>query len=116
MAVAVPVQVLPDNGAPLNPTYTTGDASGHELSNSGNEIILLKNVGASPITVDVEGVPAPDSGRDVTISVVVAAGEERLAGPYKPRNWNTNTGLLEFAVSAGTETDLRIAAIKVGRG
>lgn len=116
MAVAVPVQVLPDNGVVLNPTYTTGDVSGHEFANSGNEILLLKNTGVGSITVNVEGVPSPDSGRDVTESIVIPAGEERLAGPYKPRNWNTNTGLVEFAVSAGTEADLSIAAIKVGRG
>lgn len=86
---AIAVNTLARHGmSTADVTYTAGDAANdHEFVNDGKMLLLIKNADASPKTVDVKSVSDP-YGRTDDTSVSVAAGAERVIGPFTPAAWN----------------------------
>jgi hypothetical protein len=110
---AITVQKIPKFGQPLAVAWEAGSTPA-TLSNDGNVYLKMKNISSptASVTVDIEGVPAPDSGRDATISVVLAAaGDEYIAGPFRSRNFNNGDGDIDITVSAGLPADLEWIAV-----
>lgn len=78
---------------------------------TGKEVILAKNVGASPATVTVTSVADP-YGRTKDISAVsVAAGVVKAFGPFTNRQgWLQTDGSLYFEASAA---DIEFAVLVI---
>ena len=109
---ALTVQDLPANGVGRQVTLVAANAGGDTFVNTGNEIIYVQySAGAAAFTVN--GVPAPDSGRDGTSSILYyGAGTFAMAGPFKPRNWNTSAGVVEISYPSGA-TGINIAVVRI---
>src|SRR6476660_1851250 len=81
-------------------TYTTGDAiNGHKLTSTGKEVLIAKNTGAVARTVTVTS--APDQmGRTKDIAAEsIAAGAERVFGPFSQLGWQQTDGTIYVDVS-----------------
>lgn len=112
------VQELPANGQGLGGiTFVAADVGGDEFLNSGNEIVLVLGGGTwVSATAQVEGVPAPDSGRDGTSTLdPQAVGGVDVGGPFRQRNWNTGAGATQITYPGGV-TGLQVAVVRVPRG
>lgn len=110
MATTITVQALPANGEKLAVSYTAADASGMTFSNSGRELVLVNGTTAPAASgVVVEGVAAPDSGRDGSVTLDPGAVALVIGGPYKPRNFN-NGGIIELSIADAT--DLEVAVVR----
>jgi hypothetical protein len=117
-ATEIPLQDVPANGQDLAITWTTGADEMLLPRNTGNQILLARNVSSpsAAVTVDVEGVPASDSGRDETISYALAAASDvKAGGPFKPGNFNNAGGGIDLAVSSGLAADLEVAWVQILR-
>lgn len=109
------VQELPANGQGFGGlTFTACDVAGDEFTNTGNEIVLIKaTTGWTTETAQVEGVPAIDSGRDGTATLNPGAiNDVDAAGPFKPRNWNTSSGVTQITYPGGI-TGLQVAVVRI---
>lgn len=98
---AIIAQPLPANGEGLTVVQTAVVGTAHTFANTGRELYLLF-AGATPATSDsvIDGVAAADSGRDgtVTLGGAMTADDLIVAGPFKPRNFNTG-GIVELTVA-----------------
>jgi len=113
----IAVQTLPANGQGLaGITWTPASGGGDDFDNSGNEIVLVR-AGATwtTETAQIEGVPAPDSGRDGTATLdPQAVNGVDVGGPYPGRNWNAAGSVL--LTYPGGVTGLDVAVVRVPRG
>lgn len=84
-------------------------ATKNSFTNTGKEIILVRNDSADPITVRIESPTAPN-GQAVGLltSASIAAGEEFAFGPYPPNFTNPTDNLLTFSVSLETDVFVRV--------
>lgn len=111
------VQEIPQNGATLGAiTYTASSAGGDEFPNDGRTILIVDyGATATTETVQIEGVPSIDSGRDGTSTVAAGTSEQHVAGPFKPRNWNTSSGNVQLTYPGGV-TGVSVAAVRFTTG
>lgn len=66
---------------------TAGDpVNFHEYTLTGNDLVIVRNSGASPHTVTIQG-SADAQGRAVDDVKAVPAGETWVFGPYKHEGW-----------------------------
>jgi len=70
-------------------TYTDGEG----WANTGREILLAYNSGASPYTVTISSVAYLGRVGDVT-AYSLAAGEFAMFGPFDPKGWNQSDGMV----------------------
>lgn len=70
-------------------TYTDGEG----WANTGREILLAYNSGASPYTVTISSVAYLGRVGDVT-AYSLAAGEFAMFGPFDPKGWNQADGMV----------------------
>jgi hypothetical protein len=68
-------------------TYTDGEG----WANTGREILIVYNSGASPYTFTVSSVPYLGRSGDIT-AYSLAAGEFAVVGPFDPKGWNQSDG------------------------
>jgi hypothetical protein len=83
--VDVPVQVAVRTGLALGSagSETNGDATNHHsFSNTGREVILARNSGASTRNVTLEVVADVDGGTVTNPVVSIAAGVTKAIGPF----------------------------------
>ncbi len=111
----IPVQELPANGKELAVSFAAANLAGDSFTNDGQTTFKVQ-WGATPSgNVVLEGVEAPDSGRDGTVTLTAgAANSVTEAGPFKTRNFN-NGGKIEVTYPSGV-TDINVAAVKHGIG
>lgn len=98
------VDEVPRFGAGLGGlTAITPDIGGDEFPNTGREMVAVLGVtGWTTETVQAEGVPSGDAGRDGTATLNPGSvGGIDIAGPFKPRNWNTAAGALQLTYPGG---------------
>lgn len=103
MATLVPDEV-PRFGAALGGlTPVTPAGGGDEFPATGREMVMVLGVtGWTSETVQVEGVPSQDSARDGTSVLNPGSiGGVDIAGPFKPRNWNTGSGTVQLTYPGG---------------
>lgn len=114
---AIPVDVIPRNGAAVVPTGVDADATNsHEVENNGQVIVLLEQHGAATPTVDLISVK-DEYGRtgDVQVTVPAVSGVvpgKMAAGPFLPSIWNQGSGSKMHIDVSGTVTDLRLYAFR----
>ena len=92
----------------LNPTFEAANSDGNFFSNNGKTFLVVKNGGASPVTVTVDSKIKCDQGFDHDLPVDVPASEERWIGPFEVGRF---TGSVEATYSA--VTDVTVAAFKI---
>ena len=65
---------------------------GQRFSNSSREVLVVRNDSASPSTVTVHSVTHPTTGATADIVQAVAAGTERMFGPFKRSQYSQRSG------------------------
>jgi hypothetical protein len=90
-------------GIDPNPT-TAASAGGDEAANpAGDLAFIVKNAGASPITVTLTiRAPGPDGAVVTSPTVSVPAGATRMVGPFPTGVYNDANGLAKITYSAVT--------------
>lgn len=84
------------------PTYAAANVDGHSLANRGSQFLHVKNGSGSSINVTLV-TPVTVGGRAVADDVVaVAAGAEKLIGPFDERTYNNADGKVDVNFSAVT--------------
>jgi hypothetical protein len=103
------VQVIARTGT--IPTYAAATATdGHKFANDGNTFLHVKNGGGSSINVTIQ---TPGTVDGLTVSdlvVAVAAGAEKMIGPFPPGIYNQSG---EVYVDWSAVTSVTMAAIKM---
>jgi len=85
------------------------DEEGDEYSNTGNEMLLIENGSASPITLTVP-TPYTVDGLDVDDrEITIPAGESHLLGPFPQAYYNDTNGKVQLEYSA--HADVSVAVI-----
>lgn len=86
--------------AGLIPAYTTANAAGHSIRNRGNQFLHVKNGSGSSINVTLV-TPVEVGGRAVDDDVIaVAAGAEKMIGPFDESIYNNPDGTVNVNFSA----------------
>lgn len=108
-------QDLPANGQELALTFAAASLAGDSFPNDGQTYFAVQ-WGATPSgNVQIEGVEAPDSGRDGTVTMTAgAANSITVAGPFKTRNFNSG-GKVDVTYPSGV-TDISVAAYRSTTG
>lgn len=104
------------NGVDL--TGVAAAAGGDTFTNTGQEVFVVKNGGGSPITVTFVTpvtVDVPGGGLAVAdLAVTVAAGAQRLVGPFPPPIYNDsliNPGNVSVTYSAVTTVTVNVVKV-----
>lgn len=84
------------------PAYTAANVAGQSVGNRGRTVIHVKNASASSINVTFITAVTVGNRAVADDIVAVAAGAEKLIGPFDEGAYNTPDGLLEFDFSAVT--------------
>lgn len=89
------VQTITNAG--ITPAYAAAN-DGDVFTNTGNELLHVKNGGGGSITVTItparasSDVPSFGTMSKATVSVAVAAGAEGVIGPFEPHAFNNSSG------------------------
>jgi hypothetical protein len=87
------------------PAYTAVTAA-DEFPNDGRCYLHVKNGGASPtnVTINDPNSPSPPSATqfDPDVLVAVAAGAEKVIGPFPPHRFNAPDGNVDVTYSVTT--------------
>ena len=89
-------------------TYTAADAAGDTFPNDGRTVLHVRNGGAAGITVGVDSTSPCDYGFDHDLSATVAAGADRMIGPFAPNRFGTTVTVTYSAVTSVTIAVLAI--------
>ena len=92
----------------LNPTFEAANSDGDYFSNDGKTFLVVKNGGASPVTVTIDSKIKCNQGFDHDLTVDVPAREERWIGSFEVGRF---TGSVEATYSA--VTSVTVGAFKV---
>ncbi|RJX18505.1 MAG: hypothetical protein C4570_06400 [Ammonifex sp.] len=88
--------------AGLTPSYAAAAAGGDNFTNDGRAFLHVKNGSASSINVTVDSAVPCNQGFDHDITVAVAAGADKMIGPFDPERFNDSTGKVNVTYSAVT--------------
>lgn len=100
------------NGVSLAGVSAAG--SGDTFVNTGNEVVVVKNGGGSPITVTVPIVATVDGQAVTDLTATVAAGATQLIGPFPPGIYNdTKVAGGNAALEYSGVTSVTVAVVKV---
>lgn len=86
-------------------TYTDGIG----WANTGREILVVQNTGASPYTVTITSVAYLGRTGDIT-TYSLAAGDIAIFGPFDPRGWNQTDGMV-YAVGSNASVKFAVIAL-----
>lgn len=89
---------------------TSADASGNQWANTGQEFIALSNASGGSITVTLQCRATPDGLAVTNKTVVMAASDFVIIGPFPPGQYNDGSGLAKVTFSSAT--GLSIMAFK----
>lgn len=106
--------------AAITPTYagavlakTAATAAGDKFLNTGTELLYVINGGGGSINVTLDAKATP-GGLAITDPVVaVAAGAEKVLGPFNPAIFNDANGFVNLTYSG--DTDVEVAVLKVAQ-
>ena len=96
------------------PTYagvslgaTSAAGGGDKFVNTGSELLYIKNGGGSTITLTLDAQTV--AGLTITgPTVSVAAGAEKIVGPFDPRYFTDSSGFLNLSYSAVTSVTVAV--------
>lgn len=86
-------------------TYTDGEG----WLNTGREILIAYNSGASPYTVTITSVAYLGRTGDIT-TYSLSAGEFAVFGPFDPKGWNQADGMVYVV---GSNASVKFAVIQL---
>jgi hypothetical protein len=106
---ALTVQSLSVNG--VVPSYDSAAGGGDTFVNNGDTFFHAKNGSGSPITITFATAGTVAQGVAISdVAVVVAAGAEKMVGPFDQTVFNGSSGV---SVTYSDVTSLTVAAIKL---
>jgi hypothetical protein len=109
------VTVLPANGVATGDlTFDTPAAGGDKFANTGREIVFVDQAGGATGDVQLEGVAGSENGRDGSSLLANAAVTVKVAGPLKPREWNSG-GNVDVTYPSGV-TGVTVMVVRVPLG
>lgn len=111
---AIAIQEIPFLGSGAISFAAADAVNGMLFPNDGKTVLLVKNGGASAITLTVVSV-ADEYGRSGDIAPPVAAGEERIVGPLRPALFNQRSGADagKVYVNFSSGTSVTVAALRL---
>lgn len=96
------------------PSFSAADAAGDQFANTGKCILHVKNGGASAITVtiasQISNPPAGTIAQDQ--QVTVAAGSEKMIGPFPQSAFNDENGQVHVSYSGVTSVTIAVFEMK----
>lgn len=108
MATLSVIAAVP-TGAIMTPVAAAG--GGDQFLNTGREVLYVLNGDASPVTLTFAPGGLPGGLALATYNVVVAAGEERMIGPFPAALYSNPTGYVTITYSG--VTSLEVAVVRV---
>ena len=110
----IPIQVIPYQGSLTDISLTAGDAANdHYFDNNGWTLLFIANDDTAAKTVTVKSV-SDEYGRTGDETIVIAADNLAIAGPFRPGIWNQDGGTVNVDIT--DDTNLSFAAIKIVPG
>jgi hypothetical protein len=106
----IPVDVVSESGVDLL-IDTVADALGMQFSNSGRELLLVKNGGTASTNVTID-FKADGYGRDGSKVVAVAAGATKAIGTFWPELYNQGEKNQKVFVDFSAATSVTVAVIQ----
>ena len=94
------------------PSFVAAGAGGDTFANSARESLWVKNGSGVSINVTINSVLACDQGFDHDLVIAIAAGAEKIIGPFSTVRFNDVSGILGVTYSA--VTTITVAAVKTG--
>lgn len=86
----------------------TPDATGDVWANTGKEFVVIKNGSGSPINVTLKFQVTVDGVAPTDPVVAIAAGAQKLIGPFPVGIYNDASGLAKVTCSAVTSVTLNV--------
>lgn len=103
------VQTISQTG--LTPAFTAATVAGDSFINDGRAFLHVKNGGVSSITVTINSVQKCSQGFDHDLILDVAAGADKIIGPFDPKRFNDETG--KVVVTYSDATSVTVAAFRM---
>jgi hypothetical protein len=108
------ITVQDSNQSGITPSYVAADSvNGMMFVNDGKTLLHVKNGDAAAKTVTITSVP-DFYGRSGDLTISVAAGSEKIMGPYETHLFNqSGTNLGKVYVDFDADTSVTLTAIKL---
>lgn len=109
-------QTTSEAGAAL--TYTAAAAGGDSFTNTGREVVHVKNGGGAPVTVTVKSrnttpdLPGYGPVGKPDVTVAVPAGGDRHIGPFPSRAFNDADARVSLTWSSAASVTLAVIATR----
>ncbi|MBP2232565.1 hypothetical protein J2847_005894 [Azospirillum agricola] len=110
----ITAQTTSEAGAAL--TYSAAGSSGDSFTNTGKELLHIKNGAGSPVTLTIKSrnaTPSPDGFGPVSKpdrTVTVPAGGDRIVGPFPLKAFNDSNSRVSMTYSSATSVSAAIIA------
>lgn len=104
------LNIQPVTMAGLAPAFSAASAGGDKFSNDGRTMLYIKNGGGASIIVTIDSRVRCNQGFDHDIQVTVAAGSEKMIGPFEKARFNDADG--KVAVAYSDVASVTVAAIR----
>lgn len=104
----LPIQTPTSVGAVT--VYTTAQLQ-NTFTNTGRQVLLVKNGSGSSINVTIKGQLQVDGTTVADKVVAIGAGAEKLIGPISPQVYNDSTGSCEVDISVITTVTIALIQI-----
>ena len=88
------------------PTYAAAAGGGDQFSNDGKTMIHVKNGSGGSITVTVASQVSCSQGATHNTAVAIAAGAEKMIGPFPTDRYNDANGFVQLTYSGVTSLTL----------
>lgn len=105
---AMATQTPTTSGAVL--TYNAA-ALTNSIANSGRTLVLVKNDSVASINVTAKATATADGNAVADKVVAVAAGAEKVFGPYPPSVYNYSDGTMEIDISVITSVTMAVLQV-----
>lgn len=104
----IPITTATNEGVVFDVSTPADATNGMAFVNTGREVLLVDNAGASSTTLTVD-YKADRYGRDGSDSITIAAGEQRLIGTFNADLYNQKNQVhLDFS----SATSVNVAVVK----
>jgi hypothetical protein len=103
------VQNLNQGG--VDPSYSSADSLGDYFKNNDNTFIHVNNGSAASIDVIVDSQKPCEYGFDHDLTVSIAAGADKMIGPFNRKRFNDENGNAQ--VNYSDVTSVTVAAISL---
>ena len=90
-------------------TFQAMELAGDTFSNTGKEIILVRNDDAGAVTLTITGVVDEKNRTGDIDAYSIPAGEYAAFGPFPIQGWNDSNGKLNLTAS---DVDLKVAVLR----